>query len=163
MDQTDSISQFERRRRHLPHWEEPGATYFLTLCVKRGVEIDLTWPALARLVIDALRHFDDDHYWLYDYTIMPDHVHVILKPIVREARTKHLWRILQSLKAWTARRINEQLARFGPVWQDETYDHIIRDRHDYENAAGYIYQNPCTDGLVADPADWPWWGKGSGP
>ena len=155
--------QFERRRRHLPHWEEPGATYFVTFRRHADAGIDLTARDVAPIIIGALHHFDDDRYWLYDYTVMPDHVHVILKPVVRDGGAELLWRILQSLKAWTARRINETTGRSGPVWQHESYDHIIRNQADYEGKAGYIFQNPCAKGLISDPAEWPWWGRGKGP
>jgi len=163
MAERDVVRQFGRRRRHLPHWEEPGATYFITICRHPGASIDLTADRIAPTIVGALRHFDEDRYWLYDYTVMPDHVHVVLKPIVRDGAAERLWRILQSLKAWTARRINEVAQRSGSVWQHESYDHIIRDQADYEIKASYIFENPSTKGLIDDPAEWPWWGRGRGP
>src|SRR6185436_18830956 len=33
-------------------------------------------PAIARLVADAMRHFDDQRYRLHAWCIMPNHVHV---------------------------------------------------------------------------------------
>jgi REP element-mobilizing transposase RayT len=156
------LAEFERRKRHLPHWEEPGATYFVTFCLKRGVSVDLTRPEVGRLIVDALRFFDEKRYWLYDYTVMPDHVHAVLKLIVRDGKTEYLWRIMLSVKSWSARRVNALVGRSGPLWQDETYDHIVRDQKDYITRARYIFQNPATEGLIDDPADWPWWGCGSG-
>ncbi|HJN18169.1 MAG TPA: transposase [Armatimonadota bacterium] len=152
-----------RRTRHLPHWEEPGATYLLTFCVKRGVPVDLTHPGPGRIVVDALRHFDGERYWLYDYTVMPNHVHAILKPVPADGKMEPLWRITQSLKKWTARRINRALGRNGALWQDETYDRIIRDEREYVIRSEYILQNAHTSGLIDDPTQWPWWGRGSGP
>ena len=61
------LAEFEKRKRHLPHWEEPGATYFVTFCLKRGVSVNLTRPEVGRFIIDALRFFDEKRYWLYDY------------------------------------------------------------------------------------------------
>jgi putative transposase len=46
------------------------------------------------------------------------------------------------------------------LWQDESYDHIIRNEADYREKARYIWENPVRRGLVADPATWPWWGCG---
>jgi putative transposase len=130
------LSEFERRKRDLPHWEEPGATYFIRFAVRRASEVDLTQCDVASIIIDALRHFDGVRYWLYDYTVMPDHVHAILKPIVREGKTEYLWSVMRSLKGWAAPRINAALKRSGPLWRDETYDHIIRDQAEYERCAG---------------------------
>ena len=163
MEKKEELTQFERRKRHLPHWEEPGATYFLRFGLQQPATVDLTRPEIAQVVIDALHFFDGRRYWLYDYTVMPDHVHAILKPIVREGKTEYLWRIMQNLKSWTARRINRKLGRSGRLWVAETYDHIIRDEADYQRLAEYVLQNPYDKGLIADPTEWPWWGKGSGP
>ena len=154
------IHELVKRRRHLPHWDEPGATYFLTLCVKRGVTADLTRPELAELVVSALRFPDGSRYWLYDYTVMPEHVHLILKPIAREGRTEPMCEIMGSVKRGSARRINALLRRRGAFWQDETYNRIIRTRREYDARATYILENAHVRGLVADPLDWPWWGHG---
>jgi REP element-mobilizing transposase RayT len=149
-------------RRDLPHWEDPGATYFVRFSVRRSWPVDLTAPEIARIVIDALRFSDGRRYWLYDYTVMPDHVHVILKPIVRDEKAEYLWSILRDVKGWSARQINKLLGRRGPLWRDESFDHIIRNRADYRESAEYILQNPAVAGLIEDPTEWPWWGKGSG-
>ena len=156
------IQAFERRRRHLPHWEEPGATYFVTMCLQRPPVADLTDPTLASLVVGALRHFDGKRYWLYDYTVMPDHVHAILKVVEREGKSERLWNITHSLKSWLAHRINETLGRNGQVWQHESYDHLIRNQEDYEEKAAYILDNPIRRGLITDSTQWPWWGRGRG-
>ena len=159
----DQVSQFERRQRHLPHWEEPGATYFVTFTLRRPAAVDLTRPEFGRLILEALHFRDGKAFWLYDYTVMPDHVHAIIKPIVREGRTQALSRIMQSLKSWLTRKINALSGRSGRLWEEETYDHIIRHERDYQELAGYILQNPHDAGLIGDPTEWPWWGKGSGP
>ncbi|MBM3477348.1 MAG: hypothetical protein FJX75_29110 [Armatimonadetes bacterium] len=156
-----AIHELVKRRRHLPHWDEPGATYFLTFCVKRGVAADLTRPELAELVVGALRFRDGSRYWLYDYIVMPEHVHAILKPIVHEGRTEPMCEIMAGLKWWTARRINPLLGRRGPFWQDETYNRIIRTRREYNARATYILENAHVRGLVGDPVEWPWWGHGA--
>ena len=161
-DDSRHISRFERRRRRLPHWEEPGATYFLTFTLRRPPAVDLTQPELATAIIDALLFHDCKRYTLYDYTVMSDHVHVILQPVVTSGKTERLSRIVHGLKSWLSNEINRLVGRTGVLWQDETYDHIIRDDADYQEKAGYIWDNPHRDGLVPLGEEWPWWGKGSG-
>jgi len=156
------ITEFTRRRRRLPHWEEPGATYFVRFRLLHPV-VDLTRPDVAPLIIEGLLFPDGKRYWLYDYTVMPDHGHGILKPIVRDGATESLGDIMGSMKKWTARRINRLPGRRGPLWQDETYSHIIRDPAEYARWANYILENPHVAGLVDEPTKWPWWGRGSGP
>ena len=155
------IVQIERRRRRLPHWEASGETYFVTFRLQRPTALDLTNDAVAQSVVNALRFFDGKRYLLFDYTVMPDHVHVILKPLVVGGQSEPLWRITHSLKSWLAHRINEMRGRKGSVWQEESYDHMLRNREDYSEKAAYVYDNPRRKGLVDDPANWPWWGIGS--
>jgi len=150
-----------RTRRHLPHWEEPGTTYFITFCLARGVRADLTRLEVAQILSGALHYFAGERYDLYDHTIMPDHVHAIIKPMRRtDGSWEPLSRILHSIKSWTANRVNEALGRRGALWQDETYDHVIRDEKDYDTKSEYIWLNPVVAGLVQRPEDWPWWGNG---
>jgi REP element-mobilizing transposase RayT len=156
------INGFRKRSRHLPHWEDPGATYFITFTLRKPAQVDLTQPRIARLIVNALRFLDGDRYLLYDYTVMPDHVHAIIQPMAEGSSAESLSRITHSLKSWLAHKINELCGRRGPLWQDETYDHIIRNQADYQETAAYILDNAPRKGLVEQATDWPWWGKGSG-
>src|SRR5690242_11737058 len=36
-------------------------------------------PAIAKMVADALRHFDEERYRLLTWCIMPNHVHVVAR------------------------------------------------------------------------------------
>jgi len=153
---------FERRKRDLPHWEDPGAAYAVRFSVRRRCAVDLTMPAAGRIVVSALRHYDGLRYGLYVYTVMPDHVHAVIRPIPRDGQVEHLWHILAGLKAWTARQINASRSRSGPIWRDESHDRIIRDQAEYLRWVDYIYLNPVAAELIDDPAAWPWWGVGRG-
>lgn len=159
-DSREGIRDFTRRRRRLPHWEGPGATYFVTFRVREEADCDLSRPDIAPIILGALHHFADTRYLLFDHTVMPDHVHVILKPVKRCDETwESLSGITHSIKSWTANQINDSLRRRGSLWQDESYDHIIRDRRDYHARSRYIWLNPVTAGLVNQPDEWPWWGN----
>ncbi len=157
-----SVDALERRKRHLPHWEAPGEAYFITFCLARPPAVDLTEARFASLVVAALCHFDGSRYILYDYVVMPDHVHCILQPTVADGRTEPLSRIMQSLKGWLARQINAAAGRSGKLWQTETYDHLLRNVADYEEKSAYILDNPFRSGLVQQGAEWAWCGRGSG-
>jgi len=157
---SDPVDGFTIRRRHLPHWEEPGRAYFITFALKDPDACDLTSSDLAPIVIEALHHYANGSYRLYDYTVMPDHVHAVIQPIVTKGACEPLWRIMKNIKSWTAKQINQRLGTAGPVWLHETYDHMIRNRRDYGEKARYIWLNPVEKGLVQNPAEWPWWGNG---
>lgn len=61
------------------------------------------------------------------------------------------------LKGSTARKANQLLGRTGmPFWQDESYDHWVRDRQQLERIVRYIEDNPVSAGLAAAVCQWPW-------
>jgi REP element-mobilizing transposase RayT len=90
-------------------------------------------------------------YCLRAWVIMPNHVHVLWTPRV-EAPMITRW-----VKGSTARRANVLLGRTGQVfWQDESYDHWVRNRDEVEKIVRYIERNPVQAGLAKVPEDWPW-------
>ena len=91
----------------------------------------------AELVENALKHFDADRYELLAYAIAANHVHVIVKPLSDHTLSD----LLHSWKSHTSHEINKALNRTGDVWQDECYDHLIRDWDDYLNQRDYILRH----------------------
>ncbi len=90
-------------------------------------------------------------YYLHAYVIMPNHVHILLEPRVPLAK------ITRTLKGIAARNANVRLACSGkPFWQDESFDHWIRDSAQFERVRRYIEWNPVKAGLVTQPEDWKW-------
>jgi REP element-mobilizing transposase RayT len=82
---------------------------------------------------------------------MPNHVHVVLRP------ARDFSEIMRWLKWTTARRCNLALQRTGvPLWQEESYDHWIRNRHEFYSIVRYVEQNPVSAGLVGRPEEWLW-------
>ena len=114
----------------------------------------LRQPQVAALVVHVLRHFDGQRYELHEWCVMPNHVHVIVRPFAGHS----LDGILHSWKSYTANEANRLLERRGAFWQAESYDHLVRDKADYAWAVGYVRGNPEKAGL----ADWPWCGSGTG-
>jgi putative transposase len=99
----------------------------------------LKQAVLAALVTSSLHHFNDDRYELDCYTIMPNHAHVVVRPLLPEAHP--LEAILGSWKKHSSRRINHELNRTGDLWQEESYDRIIRDEEHLWRAIQYIGSN----------------------
>jgi putative DNA methylase len=112
----------------------------------------LRQPEIAVLVADAIQHGQetmrlyDSHAWV----VMPNHVHLLITPLVDPSK------ITQTLKRFTARDANRILSLSGPFWQPESYDHLIRDRAEFEKTARYIHMNPVRAGLAAAPNQFPW-------
>lgn len=55
--------------------------------------------------------------------------------------------VLKSRKLWTSRRINEALGRSGTLWQQESYDRILRDAEHLWKVLQYIGKNPRLAGI----------------
>jgi len=82
---------------------------------------------------------------------MANHVHALLTPKI-EVR-----RLMNGLKGATARAANAILNRTGKrFWQDESFDHWVRNEAQFVRMKNYIERNPVAAGLVARPEDWPW-------
>jgi len=109
-------------------------------------------PAIAGIVQDALLHFDGERYGLIAWTVMPNHVHVLIEPIGAHTTGD----IVGSWKRFSARMANRQLGRSGAFWQDDYWDTYIRNERHLESTIAYIENNPVKAGLVTEPADWPW-------
>jgi len=95
-------------------------------------------PANAKIVADALRHFDGERYELASFVVMPNHVHVLFRPLGKHA----LPEILKSWKGFTAREINRRMGKAGELWQDEYWDRLIRNERHFFKVAEYIRENP---------------------
>jgi hypothetical protein len=85
--------------------------------------------------------------------VMPNHVHMLVTPRVQISV------LMQSLKRFTARQANQMLVRTGqPFWQDESYDHLVRNQTEFERIVSYIEMNPVRAGIVASCDLFPWSG-----
>ena len=107
-------------------------------------------PEIAEQMSQALLHFHSTRYLLHAWCVMPNHVHILAEPILPWS----LQSIVKSWSAYTTRQINALLNRKGRVWQQDSYDHLIRSNDEYRNTVDYIYHNPENAGLNKD--HWPW-------
>jgi carbamoylphosphate synthase large subunit/REP element-mobilizing transposase RayT len=99
----------------------------------------LAQPSAAAIVANTLRHFDDERYVLDAFVIMPNHVHVLLKPLAGY----RLSEILHSWKSFTSSKVNELDGGKGTLWMAESYDHAVRDWNELVAFREYIAANPA--------------------
>jgi putative transposase len=169
-------------RRNLPHWQPEGASIFLTWCLHgtpgrlqphlvncdpgrafltydRTLDKAASGPKwlqespIARCVADALRFGEQqlNLYALSAFCLMPNHVHAVIQPC------SPISRITKSIKGFTAREANRILGRTGErFWQDESYDHWIRNENEWNRIVRYTELNPVAAGLVETAEQWPW-------
>jgi REP element-mobilizing transposase RayT len=97
----------------------------------------------AQLLAHALVHFQAQRYFTFCYVVMPNHCHLIIRPFAGY----RLEKILQVCKGYVAHEVNARLKRSGSLWQDESYDQIVRDEEHLWRIVQYIGQNPRKPGL----------------
>lgn len=183
--------------RHLPHWRQDGATYFVTFRLADSLpqmklrelegmkrewlakiesgrtgslsreqseayaqvmmqevegwldqgmgECWLKRPELSQMVANDLHHGDGDGYHLGCYVTMPNHVHAIIRPLLPQEHP--LEDILRGCKRHSSRKINAAVGRSGTLWQEESFDRIIRDEEHLWRCIQYIGRNPGIAGL----------------
>jgi REP-associated tyrosine transposase len=132
---------FERQQAHMLHEE-------LDRCHGSCV---LRYSERRRVLADSLLFFHGKRLWMGDFTIMPNHAHVLMAPF----DDWELEDLLESIKKWTSRRIREWLhgeqsdcSKLDAMpdrrafWQQEAYDRIVRDTEELLRFRRYIAQNP---------------------
>jgi hypothetical protein len=89
---------------------------------------------------------------------MPDHAHMIFVPLVDEQKSEiiSLATITQAIKGASAHEINRRLGRKGPVWQEESFDHVLRCSETLDHKIAYVLNNPARAGLVDDRKKYRW-------
>ena len=66
-------------------------------------------------------------------------------------------KLARLIKGATARQANLILSRTGMrFWQDESFDHWIRNLAESQKIRVYIENNPVAAGLAVRPEEWPW-------
>jgi len=100
---------------------------------------------------------------LHAGVIMPEHVHLLLTPMRNgEGWPFPLQDILKLIKGPAARSVNMLAGAHGALWQDESFDHVLRSNESFDEKLEYIRQNPVRRGLVRKPEEYEWlWVEGS--
>lgn len=126
------------------HWDNYFQKFDQLLDNPQSGPVWLKETRIAKIVSAALHYRDGKDFRLIAYTIMHNHVHLIVDNL-----SKVLFRSLQSLKRHTARESNICLGKGEvPFWQKESYDHLIRDEADMQHQITYLLNNPVKAGMV---------------
>lgn len=109
----------------------------------------LSRPDVAEAVISVL--FAGQGKGLYElgsWVVMPNHVHVLLFPLVALSRT------VLGIKTASARAANRVLGRTGAFWARDYFDRWVRDRDEEQRIVRYIENNHVKAGLCGSASEW---------
>ncbi|MFN2542624.1 MAG: carbamoyl-phosphate synthase large subunit, partial [Chthoniobacterales bacterium] len=160
----DVSSGAKYARRRLPHFERPWAKYTVTFGTLNRRQLS---PKARSIVLDAITHFHDQRYELYAACVMPDQVHILFEPGIKENESDNrpafwgLGELVGSIKSFTAHEINKRDESKGSLWEEEWHDRLIRSQEDLEEKFHYVTRNPWNAGVATATEDYPWvWWQG---
>jgi len=146
-------------RRNLPHLQRDYKPHFITFVTKNRRTLT-DWA--RHIVLDCCMHDHEARYNLRVVVVMPDHVHMILTPLTDENRRLifPLPEIMKAIKGTSSHAINQRFRRHETIWQEESFDHVLRSAESLDAKIDYILQNPVRAGLVRVASEYPWsWRK----
>ncbi len=182
----EPIEDFTLTRRNLPHMQTPGGYYFTasntwhrrelddwerdlifaTIVLHNGtkyiLEAAVVMPDHFHLIMKPLLKSDSSYYSL------PEIFHSIKSYTAKQiaARDRELSRVARAAlgtgsesegtraEGGTSHAVRRK--RGVQIYQDENYDHIIRNERDYNEKLNYLVMNPVEAGLVERPEDYRW-------
>jgi REP element-mobilizing transposase RayT len=141
--------------------------YFITICTYRKQKIlcDIVGEGLCALpyikltaigetIQNSINYINGkyDNVSVDKFTIMPNHVHLLLLIITEERMRRAIQRapmqgrsIISKAVGYikmNASKVIRQQYGDVTVWQRGYHDHVIRNQADYEMIAKYIHENP---------------------
>ena len=136
-----------RRLHHAtPAWVQHDAVFHIRVRGLPANRMSLLEPAVALALIESAGFYHRKRSWFcHLFLLMPDHLHALISfPPSSDMRV-----VVGRWKAWQTRQL-------GVLWQDNFFDHRIRDKREFELKAEYIRQNPVVKGLCKNATGWPW-------
>jgi putative DNA methylase len=166
----NSSGHLKQTWRHLPHWNQHGATYFVTFRLADS----LPTAVLARLGEFRALSDSEQFFWMDDRldagsgrclfsdprnaSMMAaallnfDGVHYNLgayavmpnhvHALVQPLETESMTLLLHRWKSYSARQLQRMAGANGTVWQEERFDRIVRDEYELRTFHEYILGNP---------------------
>ncbi len=134
----------------LQHPEKPTKEQWLTYarkvfrCVEKWMDAGYgrCWLGKEIHAIELhnnLLHFHNQRYQIGCFVVMANHCHVVIRP---ESEFK-LEQLIGSIKSVTSKSISQHEGTGGgSLWQQESYDRIIRDEEHLYRVVQYIGANP---------------------
>ncbi|MCI0639246.1 MAG: alanine--tRNA ligase-related protein, partial [Gemmataceae bacterium] len=147
-------------KRRLPHFERPWAKYMVSFSTRERRE--LSEKARDIVLKSLLFGHEQRRYQMYAACVLPDHVHFLFEPQVKGQDKEDkpifwsLTELLHSIKSFTAHEINKLEKQTGQLWENESFDRMIRGDADLEEKFHYICRNPWDSGVVPTTEEYRW-------
>jgi putative transposase len=139
-----------RTRKRLDHqtpdWVQEASVYFVTVCAIPRQANHFCHAQLGPTILESIAYRHQNGTWFCDLAVlMPDHVHFLLSFPDVPAFSK----IVGEWKRWLT-------THHAISWQENFFEHRLRNDENFNQKADYILQNPVRAGLISDAKDWPY-------
>jgi len=142
----DGYPKRKKLPHHIPAWVTQGARHFITINALRRDAAPFMAAAIANSLLQNLLVYESMGKWhLWLSLVMPDHLHFI-------ATFNLDYGVARSVAAWKGYQTKTLKIEF----QNNYFEHRLRDEEEYRQKAAYIRENPVRKGLVVRAEDWPY-------
>ena len=139
-----------------------GYSYYLTIVTQNRQPILIDNIELLR---ESFRRSKKRYEYKIDaIVILPDHIHMIIRPkipteyskIITYIKRDFLYQLNNNVKeeAKTNLTASTYKRQHSGIWQRRFYEHTIRDEKDFLKISEYIRTNPIKHGLVENINEW---------
>ncbi len=139
--------QHPKRPSHtIPRWVDRASVYHIRIRTSSSWKTSLVQPSIGHALLASVSFYQRQFSWNCRLILlMPDHLHML----VSFPPDKSMSRTIGSWKAYHAKTL-------GVQWQDNYFDHRIRNDKERSLKHSYNLNNPVVKGLCKTLHDWPW-------
>jgi putative transposase len=135
---------------HIKKQQLENCIYFVTTNTHQRKKIFIN-EAFCDVIIEAFEfNRKKRDMRLLGYSILPDHLHAIIFTGVKA----NISQVMQSIKGFTSRTINQMMGKGGRLWQTDFYPVIVDDEKMFYQKLDYIHRNPIKHGHAQYPDEW---------
>lgn len=150
------MKEFSRRPPRLPRIYRAGdnPVWFVTFCT-HGRQCWLASKSVHAAFIQFAERADDDfNVALGRYIIRPEHVHLFVCGDAQFVLATWIGALKQTLA-----RAAHRSKSAGQIWQEGSFDHMLRSDESMSQKWNYIRENAMRAGLVERAEAWPYQGE----
>jgi len=134
----------------------PAEFVFVTMFTYRKRKVFVS-GAVNGILCSAMKfHIEEGSAVLAGYAILPDHVHILLRP---GGMAVH--QFVNNFKSYTGIKVKEEGGFTGKVWRQRFYDVPIEDGNEFAGRLALMHDNPVKRKYVKRAEDYPWTSYGA--
>ena len=124
----------------------------------KSTESWLNQPGIAEVIRSTLKEYEGSLYEIVSYTIMNDHMHLMLRLIKTKADDLVTqWLITTTLlKDQLSHHLQPLTGIEGAMWQEECFDLRLQDDDEMTNLLSYMMLDPVKNGLALHWKEYPY-------